>query len=111
MIKLSKILQNAGNPKAFFLNHEESGNKVIYVNSQWLAENFAGSVFFNEEVDNIWGYFAPNNIGDFIENDTHTTGNKYKGRSADNEKYLNEMLAALEEYKLRQSLKITVLIP
>lgn len=111
MVKLSTLLQNAGNPKVFFLNHEESGKKIIYVNIPWLVENFADSVFFEESVDRIWGYFTPDGIGEFIENDTSDLKVKYKGYSAEHKEYLDEMLEELESYKNLQSLKIEVLIP
>lgn len=107
MTKLSKLLQNADNPKVLFVKNEKTGKEVVFVNSLWLSDNFAGKIILGETVSRYWGVRNPTNICLDVDNDTDDV---YGGYSISNQSQKDEIIAIFEEYKLRQNLKITVLV-
>lgn len=107
MVKLTELLEKAGNPKVFFVKNEKTGKEAIFVNSVWLDANFAGTMILSETVSRYWGIRNPTNIFCDVDNDTNDT---YGGYSISKQEQKDEILKIFNEYKLRQSLKIEVLI-
>lgn len=107
-VNLSKLLQNAGNPKIFVFEHD--GKETLFVDTVWAVSEGIERLL-DEEVSLNWGYgvedYTPDNLIDApLINDT-----KFRARSIFTEARKKELLAEIEAYKIRQSLKIEVLIP